>query len=109
MEKSMDKAISDVVDCIVQSLEYQDCKRIQKQMEENKEIMSRIQRIKDLQKKYLRTNDLEVEKELKTLEQELNEIPIYFIYNQKLELVNQKIHYVTEEINDYFYRLLNEG
>lgn len=105
----MDKAISDVVDCIVHSFEYQECKRMQKQMEDNEEIRARIKKIKDLQKKYLRTNDLEVEKELKTLEQELNEIPIYSIYNQKLELVNQKINYVTDEINDYFYRLLNEG
>ena len=105
----MNKAISDVVQCILDSPEYQDCLRIKKLMEENEEVNSRIKKIKVLQKKYLRTNDLDVEKELKTLEDELNEIPIYYEYNQKLELVNQKINYVTEEINDYFYKLMNEG
>ncbi len=105
----MNNAIKEVVDCIINSSEYQDCLRIKKLMDENTEIKERISRIKVLQKKYLRSNDPDVEKELNTLENELNEIPIYYEYNQKLELVNQKINFVTEEINDYFYRLLNEG
>ncbi|MBQ8131263.1 MAG: YlbF family regulator [Bacilli bacterium] len=104
----MDKAISDVVDAIVNSSEYQDCIELKKRMEDNDEITMRIKKIKMLQKKYLRTNDLEVEKELNTLEEELNEIPIYYEYNKRLEIVNQKIEYVTDEINDYFYQLLSD-
>ena len=105
----MNNAIKEVVDCIINSSEYQECLRIKKLMDENTDIKERISKIKVLQKKYLRNNDPDVEKELNTLETELNEIPIYYEYNQKLELVNQKINYVTEEINDYFYRLFNEG
>lgn len=101
----MDKAISDVVDAIVNSSEYQECIAIKKRMEDNDEITMRIKKIKMLQKKYLRTNDLEVEKELKELEEELLEIPIYYEYNKRLEIVNQKIQYVTDEMNDYFSKL----
>ena len=35
-------------------------------------------------------------------------IPLYSIYNQKLNVINEKISYVNDELNDYFYKLLNE-
>lgn len=104
----MDKAIQEVVDCIINSKEYQECLKIKQKMDKNEDIKSRVNKIKKLQKEYLRTNSLEIEEQLKRLEEELNEIPLYVIYNQNLEIVNQKINYVQEEINDYFYKLFNK-
>ena len=109
MVNQMDNAISEVVKCIIDSPEYQECLRIKKQMDDNTDIKERINKIKILQKKYLRSNDPDIEIELNKLENELNDIPIYYEYNKKLEIVNQKINYVTDEINDYFYKLMNEG
>lgn len=104
----MDKAIKEVIDCIINSKEYQECLKIKEKMKDNEDINTRVNKIKKLQKEYLKTNSLEIEEELKRVEEELNRIPLYAIYNQNLEIVNQKISYVQEEINDYFYKLFNE-
>ena len=104
----MDKALDDVVSCILNSKEYKECVSIKEKMNNNTEITTRINKIKQLQKKYMRTLDLEVEKELNILESELDEIPIYHIYNENLNKVNEMISYVNDELNDYFYKLLNE-
>ena len=40
--------------------------------------------------------------------EELFNIPIYKIYLDNLEVVNQKIDYVKDSLNDYFYKLFNE-
>ena len=104
----MDKALQDVVNCIINSPEYIECLEIKKKMNSNEDITNRIKRIKLLQKKLLRIDSIELEEELKRIEKELNEIPIYVLYNQKLSIINEKISYVNDEINDYFYKLLNE-
>jgi len=104
----MDKALTDLINCIVNSKEYIDCIEIKKKMESNEDINSRIKRIKVLQQKSLRTPSIEIEEELKTLEKELNDIPLYVMYNQNLSLVNEKISFINDELNDYFYKLLND-
>ena len=103
----MDKAIDEVINCIINSPEYIECLDIKKKMDNNTEIIDMIKQVKLLQKKYLRTNSLEVKEKLDELESKLNEIPIYYIYNKKLEIVNEKINYVKDELNDYFDKLLN--
>ena len=104
----MDKALTDLINCIVNSKEYIDCIEIKKKMESNEDINSRIKRIKVLQQKSLRTPSIEIEEELKTLEKELNDIPLYVMYHQNLSLVNEKISFINDELNDYFYKLLND-
>lgn len=104
----MDKALEDVVDCIKNSPEYLECIELKKKMDSNTEINSLIKDIKLLQKKLLRTDSIEVEEELNNKINRLNEIPIYSIYNQKLNIINEKISYVNDELSDYFYKLLNE-
>ena len=46
--------------------------------------------------------------ELDEVKNKLNEIPIYVIYNQNLEKVNEMINLVKDELNTYFDNLLNE-
>lgn len=105
----MDNAIKEVVESITDSYEYKECVRIKELMESNEEISDRVKRIKLLQKKYIRTNDSDIKCELERLEKELNDIPIYNTYMQYLSIVNDKINYITDEVNDYFYKLFNEG
>ena len=104
----MDKSIDNIVDTIMNSPDYKDCIDIKKKMLSNDDINSKIKEIKKLQKQYLRTNDISIKERLDVLEEELNNIPIYNIYNQKLNSVNEMIDLVNDEINDYFYKLLNE-
>ena len=77
-------------------------------MASNEELVSLIEKIKKLQKKYVNTNDQELLVELEKLERELNNIPIYVIYMQYLEKVNEKIEFVKDELNNYFYEVLNK-
>ncbi len=107
MVKYMNKALDDIVNCIKNSSEYLDCIEIKEKMNKNIEITSRVEKIKNLQKKYVRTQDSNFLDEIETIEKELNEIPLYVIYNQKLEVVNSKINYVCDETNNYFNNLLN--
>ena len=100
--------LDEVVKVIKDSKEYKTCIDLKKQMESNEDINSLVKKIKVLQKKYIRTNDKDIKLELDNLEKELNEIPIYHIYMENLEKVNDMINYVKDELNNYFDLLLNE-
>lgn len=107
MVNQLNQAIKEVVNCITESSEYEECLKIKEKMKNNSEINELISRIKSLQKKYVRYQDEDIKVELEKLEERLNEIPIYATYKQNLDVVNQKINYVNDELNDYFYKLLN--
>ena len=103
------KAIDDITSTIINSFEYQECLKIKERMSNNKDITDVLNKIKILQKKYVRSNyDKFIKKELDELEEKLNSIPIYNIYLQNLEIVNDKIEYVKDSLNDYFYHLFNK-
>lgn len=99
--------MEEVINCIIDSSDYKKCVEIKDQMRNNKELMKLIDDIKILQKKYVKTNSDEVLRELKELEEKLNSIPIYVIYMQHLEKVNEKINFVRDELNDYFDKVIN--
>lgn len=101
--------LDEVVNVIKDSKEYKTCIDLKKRMESNEDINDLVKKIKILQKKYIRTNDKDIKLELDSLEKELNEIPIYHIYMENLEKVNDMINYVKDELNDYFDKLLNEN
>ena len=104
----MDEALKDLVDTIINSDEYKTCIEIKCKMKNNSYIMQKINKIKALQKKYIRCPSVDIETELNLLETELNEIPLYFAYSQNLEKINLRISYINDELNDYFFKLLNE-
>lgn len=103
----MNKELEEVINTIINSDDYKSCIQLKEKMSTNKEICELVDKIKVLQKKYVRENGEEVLEELKLLEERLNEIPIYVIYTQHLEKVNEMINYVKDELNDYFYKVLN--
>ena len=103
------KALENVIDCIKNSSDYQTCIALKEQMNQNDEIKEIVSRIKTLQKKYVQHyDDSSISEELDTLEKRLLEIPIYSIYSNHLEKVNERIEYLKDTLNDYFYQLLNE-
>lgn len=104
----MNEALNEVINTIVNSDDYKKCIELKNTMSSNEELVSLIEKIKKLQKKYVNTNDQEILVELEKLEEELNNIPIYVIYMQYLEKVNEKIEFVKDELNDYFYEVLNK-
>lgn len=105
----MNKALDDIVSYIKTSDDYKKCVELKEKMSQNKELCSLIEEIKTTQKKYVKSNyDDNIKVKLDNLENKLNEIPIYVIYMQHLSKVNEMINLVKDELNDYFYKLLNE-
>ena len=102
MVNLLDKALDELVNTIISLPEYKRCVEIKLQMQNNKELISLINNIKSLQKKYVNTNDNNILEEIKALENKLDAIPIYVTYNKYLEMVNEKISFVRDELNQYF-------
>ena len=103
------KKLDDVILCIKESIEYKNVIDIKKKMDSNEELKKKINDIKLLQKKYVKSNyDSSVKKYLDKLNDDLLEVPIYRIYLDNLSVVNEKIEYVKDSLNDYFYDLFNK-
>lgn len=103
------KSLEEVISCISNSKEYKKCIELKEQMSNNSNITDLVKKIKDTQKKYIKSNyDSKIKNELDSLNKQLEEIPIYSIYSQNLEVVNEKIEYVKGYLNDYFNKLLND-
>ena len=66
-----------------------------------------VENIKILQKKYVRTQDEKVKEELDAKQARLDSIPLYDSYQKKLAEVNRKIDFIKDELNDYFYKVVN--
>lgn len=102
-------AIDEIVLSIKASKEYKMSISLKEKMDKNIDFKNKINKIKNLQKKYIRSGyDSSIKSELDKLNEELFNIPIYKIYLDNLEVVNQKIDYVKDSLNDYFYKLFNE-
>ena len=106
--EELNRNLDEIVNCIKNSKEYKKCIELKEKMDSNDEINSLVKEIKLKQKKYIRSNDSNILEELKLLEDKLNNIPIYHIYLENLEEVNNMINYVKDELNDYFDKLLNK-
>ena len=108
MEKKLSNAVNEVVNAITDSLEFKECIRLKEKMEENSEIKELVASIKKLQKKYVQTLDDSVKEELDKAQEKLDSIPLYDSYQKKLAEVNKKIEFIKDELNDYFYKVVNE-
>ena len=107
MEEKLNKTVDDLVTSITSSKEFMECMSIKEKMDKNLEIKKLVNSIKKLQKKYVRTMDDSIKTELDSLEEELGSIPLYSSYKESLEKVNQKIDFIKESLNDYFYTVVN--
>ena len=109
MVKQLNRALNDVVDYIKDSNEYKTCLDLKKRMSDNEEVNALVRQVKLLQQKYIKSNyNKEIKKELDEINKRLNDIPIYVIYKQNLEKVNNMINTVKDELNNYFDDLLNK-
>lgn len=106
--EELNNSLDIVVELIKNSDEYKKCISLREKMRKNSEIVELVEEIKKLQKEYIKSNyDSLIKEKLDYTEERLYRIPIYIIYNQELNKVNDKINYVRDRLNDYFYKLLN--
>lgn len=103
------KVLDEVILLIKNSEEYKMCISLKEKMKNNKEINELVNKVKQLQKKYVNSNyDSEIKKKFDLTNKRLEEIPIYNIYLSNLSQVNEKIDYIKDSLNDYFYNLFNK-
>ena len=107
MEKKLNKAVNEIVTSITDSEEFKECIRLKEKMEKSTEIKQLVEDIKALQKKLIKTEDPSVREELEKVQDRLNSIPLYDSYQKKLVEVNQKIEFIKDELNNYFYTVVN--
>ena len=100
--------LNKIIDYITNSSEYKKCISLKEKMSNNSKLMDKINKVKVLQKKYIKSNDLSIKKELDLLIEDLNNEPLYYTYMNNLEVVNEMISFVNDELNNYFYRVINE-
>lgn len=100
--------LNKIIDYITNSSEYKKCISLKDKMSNNSKLMDKINKVKVLQKKYIKSNDLSIKKELDLLIEDLNNEPLYYNYMNNLEVVNEMISFVNDELNSYFYRVINE-
>ena len=100
--------LNEIIDYIINSSEYKKCISLKEKMSNNSKLMDKINKVKELQKEYIKSNDLSIKKELDLLIDELNDEPLYYNYMNNLEKVNEMISFVNDELNDYFYKVINE-
>ena len=105
MVKQLNNAIDDVISVIVNSKDYQQCLQLKDKMKKNQELMKLIEDLKKAQKEYVKSGI--GEEKIDSLEEELYQFPIYVVYMEHLEKVNDMLSYVEEDLNDYFYQLMN--
>lgn len=99
--------LNKVIDYIINSSEYKKCISLKDKMSKNTSLMDKINKVKELQKNYIKSNDLSIIKELDLLIEDLNNEPLYYNYMSNLEKVNEMISFVNDELNDYFYKVIN--
>ena len=104
--ENVSNRLEEVVSYIKNTEEYQRCMEIKTKMDSNQDIHHLVNEVKKYQKKYVQSNyDSSIKEKLDSLNQQLEEIPIYHSYIEELEKVNEMINYVRDSLNDYFTEL----
>lgn len=106
--EELNERLDELITYIKDSEEYQKCILLKKRMNNNKVLMDYIRDVKKLQKEYVRSGyQTSIKEELDLIEKKLYDNPLYVVYLQNLEIVNYKIDYVKDVLNDYFFNLMN--
>ena len=104
--ENISNSVNDLVSYIKSTKEYQTCISLKNKMKNNSEITTLIENIKNTQKKYIRSGYKDdIKEELDQLNNQLNAIPIYSVYLENLDRVNEMIGYVKDRLNQYFMDL----
>lgn len=108
MVKWLNRALDEVISVITSSRDYRICIELQEKMKKNQNLMDLIDKLKEAQKRYVKSNyDKSIKGELDLLEEKLQQIPIYVSYMMHLVKVNDMLSYVEDDLNQFFYQLLN--
>jgi cell fate (sporulation/competence/biofilm development) regulator YmcA (YheA/YmcA/DUF963 family) len=104
MNEELKKEIDLFINVIKDSKEYKEYINIVNQMNESECINDLVNKIRELNKQLVKTPSIKLESELKELESELNNIPLYMDYKDKLD----ELYYILYLVRDKFDLFINE-
>ena len=107
MENYLSKESLDILDKIViaikSSKEYKECINIKKKMSKDIELLKLTNEVKILQQKYIRSNfNKTIKNELDIKNKLLEDNKLFIEYNYYLNIVNKKIDFIKDTLNNYF-------
>ena len=105
LNKEILKKIDEIIKLIEESPDYQKYLKLKEEIQKNDEIMLMINKVKVLQKDV--THHIDKEAELNTLNNELNNHPLYREYQNILSDLNNQYSIIENSINKYFQNKLN--
>lgn len=106
MNKELKKEIDLLIIKIKDSTIYKEYISVLNKVNKSDDINRLVDEIKDIEKKLVRTPSIVLEESLKSKQQELNDIPLYQDYKEKLEELNNMLLTVKEKFDDFIIELL---
>ena len=88
---------------------YKDYMKLRQELKKDENITKTIEEIKLLQRKYVKANyhDKETLAKINNLTNELEKIPLYVIYQQKEENLNNNLVFIKEGLRDTFSSIVD--
>ena len=110
LSNELRESLSEIIEEIKLSKEYQDYLKIEEKMKDNKEITDLISDIKKLQqelvkKEYYKNDLTNIKEEYNSKLEELNSYPLYVTYLESQRKINEKLQYVRGEIQSFFDKI----
>ena len=109
-DKEIIEKTKELVKTIKEDSLYKEYMELRHELKDNKEINDKIEEVKRLQRKYVMGNyqDKEVLDNINTLTKELESIPLYYIYSQKEEALNNNLLLIKEGLSSSFHDIVKE-
>ena len=106
MNKEVINEIDNLINIIKENNIYKEYISILEKINSNEEIKELTNKIRIINKKLVRTPSIKLESELKDLEFQLNDIPLYLDYKDKLNELNNLLLVVKNNIENYMKDIL---
>lgn len=107
MNEELKKEIDLFINTIKDSKEYKEYLNVVNQMNNSEGINDLVNKIKELNKQLVKTPSIKLESELKELEKELNGIPLYMDYKDKVDELNYILSLVKNKFDKFIQDIEN--
>ena len=109
-DKEIIEKTKELVKTIKEDNLYKEYRKLRHELKSNKKINNKIEEVKRLQRKYVMGNyqDKELLDNINTLIKELESIPLYYIYSQKEEELNNDLLLIKEGLSSSFHDIVKE-
>lgn len=106
MNNDIIKEMDLVIDKIKSSSEYTNYINILEQVNKSNDIKALTDEIRQIQKDLIKIPSIKLEELLKVKKEELNNIPLYLDYKDKLEVLNNMLLLIKDKCDIYINTLL---